>query len=324
MTKPDLSHYTIDHYYLEKRLLRRPLTSLYLALDQRQKEPVFVEIMNQPVSEDVNLAGRFQRRLETVRHLEHPHIAPVLQSGKATPVPPATNTEKEQGASAQYVYGIIAYVPVHTLAEQIEQWREADNWPDVPDLLMLVHGLASALAAAHPVGIFHHDLRPAHLIVGENGRLMLIDLSVPIAPQPPVPPPDPRQPPPQLDYASPEQLAGKPLSGPSNFYSLGIILYELLATHRPYLPRSDWDIFERTELPREIPLHEVRTDLTEATYRVVKNCLWRQDWNRYETAADLMTALATAHQSEQQAIKAKVATRSLVGSVKSLFKRDRE
>jgi eukaryotic-like serine/threonine-protein kinase len=301
MTEPDFSDHKIGQYRLTERLQKRPLTSLYLGQDTKADQPVFVEIMNRSAAEDENLADRFQRRLETVRQLDHPHIAPILQIGRSSPIPTTGKNSKAKDPQQKYVYAIIEYRPGPTLAAQIESWREANSWPDVPALLTLVHELASALTNAHPVGIFHHDLRPENLIMGENGRLTFIDLGVPVVSQSPIEPPDPNNPPQYLDYASPEQLAGKPLSGPSNVYSLGVILYELLAGHRPHLPLSEWDIFERSQLPREIPLTDVRPDLTEATHVAVKNCLWRQDWNRYETAIQLVNALEAARVAEEQA-----------------------
>jgi eukaryotic-like serine/threonine-protein kinase len=301
MTEPDFSNHKIGQYRLTERLQKRPLTSLYLGQDTKADQPVFVEIMNQSAAEDENLADRFQRRLETVRQLDHPHIAPILQIGRTSPTATTGKNSKAKVPLPPYVYAVIEYLPGPTLAAQIESWRETDSWPDEPALLSLIHGLASALTVAHPVGIFHHDLRPENLIMGENGRLTFIDLGVPVASHPPIEPPDPNKPPKHLDYASPEQLDGKPLSGPSNVYSLGVILYELLASHPPQIPLSEWDIFERSRLPREIPLTEVRSDLTEATHIVVKNCLWRQDWNRYETAVQLVNALETARVAEEQA-----------------------
>ena len=320
MTKMDFTHYTIGPYRLEACRQQRPLTSLYLAHDTQQDKPVFIEVMNQPAAADEAAASRFQRRLETVRQIEHPFVAPILESGQTRPTPPASHADD---SPQPVVYAVIEHVAGPTLATQLDEWHENDSWPDIPTRLGLIQELAAAFTAVHPVGIFHHDLRPAHLIMGENGRLILIDLGVPPVPEPPVPPPDPHQPPAQLDYASPEQQAGKPLSAASNIYSLGVILYELLATHRPYLPRSEWDIFERTELPREIPLSEVRPDLTTATHIVVKTCLWPQEWNRYETAVNLVNALEAARQSEQQQLEKLANPGGILHSVKSFFKRDR-
>lgn len=325
MSDTDFTNQTIDQYRLVERLQKRPLTTLYLGHNtKKQNRPVFVELLNQPTAADEALAGRFQRRLETVQKLDHPHIAPILQIGRDGPAASGKKGKGQNGnPTGQYVYAIIEHLPGPTLATQIEQWRSSDNWPDVPYLLSLIHGLASALTVSHPAGIFHHDLRPANLIMGDNGRLTFIDLGVPIASTPPSEPPDPNDPPDYLDYASPEQLACKPLSGPSNIYSLGIILYELLATHRPTLPVSEWDIFERTELPREIPLYEVRHDLTRETVAVVKNCLWRQDWNRYETAVNLVNDLTTAKVAEEEQLSPPP-PRNIFRSIGAIFKRGGE
>jgi serine/threonine protein kinase len=106
-----------------------------------------------------------------------------------------------------------------------------------------------------------------------------------------------------LDYASPEELEGKAISRRSNIYSLGIMLYELLTGHRPELPTSSWDIFEHSTMPKEVPLEEAREGLSGETYRLVRNCLWRQEWSRFETADEVMSAIDTAMLAEQSVPK---------------------
>jgi hypothetical protein len=86
MSDIDFTKQTIDQYRLVERLQKRPLTTLYLGHDtKKQNQPVFVELLNQPAAADEALADRFQRRLETVRQLAHPHIAPILQIGRDAP-----------------------------------------------------------------------------------------------------------------------------------------------------------------------------------------------------------------------------------------------
>jgi serine/threonine protein kinase len=118
---------------------------------------------------------------------------------------------------------------------------------------------------------------------------LLLDLVVP--PTPPPPASAATEGPSQLDYRSPEQLAGKTLSGRSNVFSLGVLLYRLLAGQLPPLPVSEWDIFEHKGTAREMPLNELRPGLTEATYTAVRDSIWQKEWSRYETAADQQKAL---------------------------------
>ncbi|MFQ5437035.1 MAG: hypothetical protein ACE5FD_19425, partial [Anaerolineae bacterium] len=86
----------------------------------------------------------------------------------------------------------------------------------------------------------------------------------------------------------------------SNIYTLGVILYEMLAGHRPRIPQSEWSVFEKpASQPREEPLSTARADLTQATYHLVRDCLWPQAWSRFETMAKMTAALDAAIQAEQ-------------------------
>lgn len=106
-----------------------------------------------------------------------------------------------------------------------------------------------------------------------------------------------------LDYAPPEYRTGKQLTEQSLVYSVGIILYELLAGHRPQLSSSDWNIFDRqVALPPEIPLEDVRPDLKPATYQLVHTCLRREVWGRYESLAQLKEAVEAAKTAESASL----------------------
>lgn len=269
----------IGDYQIEQHLAQREVSDLYLARHTTQNKQVFIEILRPSLDQNPDLAGRFQRRVETVALLKHPYIAPILDKG-LTPT--------------QQAYAIIQHIPGPTLATYLAE----NTLPlSTDNALMLIRPIAEAFTVAHPAGIIHQDLRPQNIILQEGKTPVLIDLAVPVATTLPVEQvqPHPTSGRPMLDYASPEQLHGKALSGRSNFYSLGIILYELLAGHRPELPVSQWDIFERTrQLPTEIPLAEVRPGLPTAVYQLVQNCLWRQEWSRFETAESLLAAIDAA------------------------------
>jgi LysM repeat protein len=81
-------------------------------------------------------------------------------------------------------------------------------------------------------------------------------------------------------------------------------LYELLAGHPPKLPATSWDIFDRDATTKEVPLEEARVGLASETYRLVRNCLWRQEWSRYDNTTELITALDSAIAAERALPKA--------------------
>ncbi len=279
----DFTGQTINKYKLKERLKERPVSSLYLAEDSKGKKPVFLEILHVTADEDEDLAGLFQRRMGTVSQLEHPHIASIIYTGQTDEKRP---------------YAVIQHSAGQFLDAQIANWQENDTWPTPIAALQLVKALAEALAIAHPAGLIHHDLRPANIFMRPDGTPLFIDLGVPITSQPAKLNIKPGQVY-RLDYASPEQQDGRPLSGLSNVYSLGILLYQLLAGELPPIPISQWSIFENHMLPKEPPLDEVKSGLTTETYTLVNTCLWRQEWNRYETIQQMLVALDTAVAAEE-------------------------
>jgi serine/threonine protein kinase len=288
--KVNLTGQNIGNYQLEKLLISRKVSDLYLASDVKLDQRVLLEVLTRTTEEEPDLAARFERRMESVLQLKHPNIAAV----------------SEISVTADgYPYAVMEYIQGITLEEQLAEWQRDNTTLPVTEALTWTRQLADALSVAHPAGLIHHDLRPKNILLREDKTPVLVDLGVPIAMEP-------RDAvlsnshPDTLDYASPEELEGKAISRRSNIYSLGIILYELLTNHRPKLPTSSWDIFERATMPKEVPLEEAREGLSGETYRLVRNCLWRQEWSRFETADELVTAIDTAILAEQVAPKAAI------------------
>lgn len=286
--KEDLSGQQIGNYEIESHIVAREISDLFLARDIKLERPVFLEVLRVSEQEDEALAESFRARMETVSQLKGPHIA-VVSDFDVT----------EDG----YPYAVIDYFPGETLAEKLAELRRDQNIPPVIESLELTKQMAQALGQAHAAGLIHHDLRPENIMLREDGTPILIDLGVPLVsgtPSPGVTGTENEL----LDYIAPEAAEGKPLTRRSNIYSLGVILYELLAGHQPHLPNLPFDIFPQANMPKEEPLEEARPGLAGETYRLVRNCLWRQEWSRFETADEMITAIETAIFAEQELPKA--------------------
>lgn len=286
--KEDLSGQQIGNYEIESHIAARKASDLFLARDVKLERLVFLEVLRVTGDEDEDLVERFYTRMETVSQLKDPAIA-VVSDIDVT----------EDG----YPYAVIDYFPYRTLADKIAILRgDVESLP-VIESLGLVKRIAQGLGVAHEAGLIHHDLRPENIMLREDGSPVLIDLGVPLVtgyPAPATAGADDAM----LGYAAPEETEGKPLTERSNIYSLGIILYELLAGHRPNLPNLPFDIFPHANMPKEEPLEEARPGLAGETYRLVRNCLWRQEWSRFETTDEMITAIETAVFAEQELPKA--------------------
>ena len=188
----------------------------------------------------------------------------------------------------------------YCLEDRLTELREAGNFLPTAEALHLIWQIVDGLILAHHAGIIHKDLRPDYIFIPEgnkpayinfelNRMLVLSPLAADISSLN------------ELDYASPEQIKGQELSIRSNIYTLGIILYELLAGHLPQAISSRWDVFDRegSELPSGVPLNQARESLTEEIYQLVHSCLWHEEWNRFEDLNKVRAAINLAIAAEE-------------------------
>jgi eukaryotic-like serine/threonine-protein kinase len=187
------------------------------------------------------LAQRMARERDLLAALEHPHIARLYDAGVSESGRPWLAMERVAGVP------IDQYVKQHAL-------------PPAAVLGLLLQ-VCEALAHAHARLIVHRDLKPANLLVTGDGQVRLLDFGVGKMLQ------GEREGPratPQLtqvigsamtpDYASPEQVAGKPVTVATDVYSLGVVMYELLSGERPYrLGRQSTAALEEAILAADVP-----------------------------------------------------------------------
>ncbi len=141
--------------------------------------------------------------------------------------------------------------------------------------LHFIKQLAVELKNGHDVGLVHPDLRPENIWISTENQLTLLGWeserlhSVESTRT-------------HLEYVSPEEQQGQSSSEKSNIYSLGVLLYRLIAGHRPKLLMVDWDIFDEQALVQMEALEAVCPDLTHKTVQIVRTCLRQQAWGRYD------------------------------------------
>ncbi len=253
----------IGKYEIINQLVLEANRSLYLAEDDAGQQ-VLLEIYHDKLKKSVSL------RLKTLQGLALTHILEIgtTQSGQTFVVYP--------------------FAQGHRLADLLTENPAAFS---TEQSLVLAQQLATTLAATHEKEIYHTDIHPENIwITGEETAVFLgwgfqaqaQNRTIPAN---------------QLGYTAPEINKISAHSPQSNIFSIGILLFTLLAHHPPTY-KTEWDIFTTDEKTQIILLENSRAGLASETYLLVRNCLWRQPWSRYDSMQDLLTALELALHAE--------------------------
>ena len=178
---------------------------------------------------------RFRAERQILARLDHPHIAQLIDGGAT-----------EDGLP-YLVMDLVEGIP-------LDRYCEAHQLP-INKRLQLFRDICSAVSHAHQHLIVHRDLKPANILVTADGTVKLLDFGIAKLLQPEFPHTAPAQTVTSvntltLEFASPEQVLGKTITTASDVYSLGVILYLLLARRLPYLTTV-------------VPLHEVIREICE-------------------------------------------------------------
>src|SRR3979409_1237315 len=262
-------------YRLGARIGAGGMSTVYRAFDETLQRQVAIKLMNREVASESDQLERFRREARAVAQLSHPHIVGVIDAGEDESRP----------------YIVFEYVEGETLKERI---HELGRLP-VDESLAYAIEIARALGSAHAHGIVHRDVKPQNVLVDEEGSAKVTDFGI-------------ARPLDQegltadgrvlgtTDYVSPEQALGHPVTGQSDLYSLGIVLFEMLTGDVPF--KGDNQVAVAMKHVREqLPDVQMRRpEVSSALAAVVDRATAKDLEHRYaddrELIADLEDALA--------------------------------
>ena len=265
-----------DRYAFERELGRGGMATVFLANDLKHDRPVALKVLHPELAASLG-PERFQREIRLAARLQHPHILTVLDSG----------------AAAGRLWFTMPYVEGESLRERLRRERQLP----VEDALRITREAAQALQYAHDHGIVHRDIKPENLLLTRDGNTLVADFGIARAVGAAA---DDRLTETGLAigtpaYMSPEQAAGdRGLDARTDIYSLGAVLYEMLAGQPPFTGATTQALMVKrlTEPPPSV--RAVRPNVSEDVDHAIRKALAQVPADRFGSAAELARALAPA------------------------------
>jgi len=265
-------------YALGRELGRGGMATVYLADDLKHHRQVAIKVLHPELG---SLLGddRFTREIRAAASLSHPHILPLHDSGEAD--------------------GLLYYVMPWVRGESLRQRLVRERQLPLDEAIAIARQAAAALGHAHARGIIHRDVKPENILLHE-GEAMVADFGIALAIGGADSALDERLTATGLmvgtpEYASPEQAAGERALDPrSDVYSLGCVLYELLAGEPPHAGPTARAIIAR-RFSEPVPrVRRLRPAVPAAVEQAIVRAMAVDPADRFPTAEAFADALASA------------------------------
>lgn len=267
-------------YQVERVIGRGGMGSVYKAAHSKTGQQVAVKVIASGISNQPRFRRRFAVEIEALKRLKHPNIVSLIGYGE------------EQGM----LFYVMEYVAGQSLHELLRTRRQLD-WPDVVHVGIET---CAALKHAHNIGIIHRDLKPANLMLDTNGSIKLTDFGIAklfgstdetaagsvIG---------------TADYMPPEQAEGKMVTARSDLYSLGCVLFALLAGRPPFIGKSLPEVLYAVRYSSVPDLSQYADQAPVELTELIHHLLSKDPQKRPPTALVVSNRL----KSVQQALKAK-------------------
>lgn len=273
MNKSDLENQLIGPYKIIRSLAGGGMGQVYLGHDTRLNRPVAVKLLSFYEASEAERVRRFRQEALVVSALNHPNILTIYEVCEFN----------------QRSFIVTEFVEGQTLHARIQQ-----GVIEIQEAVEIAIQVASALSAAHTAGIVHRDIKPANIMLRPDGLVKVLDFGIAkyIQPEQTQHAETILQTAPgsivgTAAYMSPEQARGTAVDRRTDFWSLGVILFEMVSGTRPFTGDTSLDVL--SAIIERNPPH--LRNVSENFQRIVLRCLQKDREFRYENANQLLNDL---------------------------------
>jgi serine/threonine protein kinase len=264
---------------------------VYRARDERLQRDVAIKLLLPEFTADAGRVRRFAQEARAASALNHPNIITIHEIGEA----PA------EGGSAHYI--VTEYVEGETLRQRMA--GAPQHRLEAPEAIDIAAQVAAALSAAHQRGIAHRDIKPENVMVRRDGIVKVLDFGLAKLTETPDPTPTSgidTQAPTLISaaktesglvmgtarYMSPEQARGEKVDARSDVFSVGVMLYELVAGRAPFMGATTSEVIAAILRDDPPPLITHTPEAPRELGKIVSRALRKDPEGRYQTANALL------------------------------------
>jgi Tol biopolymer transport system component len=272
----------VGRYQVAARIEGGGQGEVYLARDTRLGRQVALKLLPGYMSQDAERLRRFEQEARAASALNHPNVCVIHEV-----------SETEDGLH----YIVMEYVEGVTLRQHMARRRM-----EFPEVLDVARQVASGLAAAHAVGVVHRDIKPENIMLRTDGYVRVLDFGLAKLTE-------------QqvakvftataamagvktdtgimgtVGYMSPEQARGQSVDHRTDVFSLGVVIYEMVAGRAPFEIKTPGGVIVPIPQAEPPPLSDYRSEVPAGLELIVSKALRKDRDERYQTVAELLTDL---------------------------------
>lgn len=283
MTTDPLIGRQLDEYRLDKLLGRGGMARVYEAIDIRLQRKVAIKVIDAPYRENEEYGRRFEREARAIGQLEHPYVVRLYRYGVVDDL---------YYMAMQYVEGI-------DLSDYMAAEQKAGRPLRMTSILEIMTQICEALDYVHSKGVVHRDIKPSNILLNEKGEAILTDFGLALL--------NTTQTQGEVfgspHYIAPEQAISSAGAVPqSDFYALGVILYEMVTGQLPFDGDSALAIAMMHTSDPPTPPRQIDAAISPALESMILRTLAKEPANRFANGQEFITALRQAFDQPEKVV----------------------